>query len=523
MRILNYKKQLYMGMAVVIAAAVVACIVLLIFLPDLSGWNEILIIGVTLAVAVVSIIATIAVSSNIGLGMDELCEVFEKASAGIDTGKEINKAEVPFIKALATLIENSTRNRDLCEGILKGLPTPYLLVDTEEKTLYTNRETLNMLEIDGSVESQLGKTLAHLFYNDPGRVTAVGKAMHNGDVFRNLEVTIQGHKGGTRHVLANVYSLNDRNGKSIGGFCLYIDMTALKEKEEELALRNEMVIKGADEADMISDQLASAAEELSAQVEQSSSSSKESLILTSSVATSVEQMNCTILEVARKASDTANLSSEARKTAIDGESVVSEIVDRISRLENQAGNLYKNMLKLNDEAESIENIMNVITDIADQTNLLALNAAIEAARAGEAGRGFAVVADEVRKLAEKTMDATGQVENNIKIIQQSTKANAAETEATVKDVSEAVVVAEKAGESLKKIVEISNRTSDEISSIAAASEEQSAASEEIASSSSQISTAAEQTNEAMAESAFAIRELSKLASELRQLIRNLRD
>ncbi len=429
----------------------------------------------------------------------------------------------PSAVALDTLIKARVKYQDLCDSIVQGLPTAFLLVDTEERALATNRETLEMLEIDGSVESQLGKTLADIFYNDPSRETAVGKAMYQGQTFRNLEVSITGHKGGTRHVLANVYALRDSKGECLGGFCLYIDMTALREKEEELATRNMIISQAADQAESISNQLASATEELSGQVELTSESSRTSTDLTGRVAASVEQMNTAVLEVARKAAETADLSGQARRNADEGEREVREIVERISKLEGQARDLSENMQDLNNQAQSIESIMSVITDIADQTNLLALNAAIEAARAGDAGRGFAVVADEVRKLAEKTMDATRQVEENINQIQDSTRTSVEATENTAREVGATVEVVERAGKSLANIVELTRQTSHDVESIAAAAEEQSAASEEIARSTEDISMSAQHTSSAMDESAIALNDLSELAGELQNIIHGMRN
>jgi methyl-accepting chemotaxis protein len=456
------------------------------------------------------------VLGRVNAGEDLLVRAMEECNTqGISDGSVASES-------LQKIMEERSHYKDLCDAIVQGLPTAFLLVDTEERALATNRQTLEMLEIDGPVEAQLGKTLADIFYNDPGRETAVGKAMHQGQTFRNLEVSITGHKGGVHHVLANVYALRDSRGNCLGGFCIYIDMTALREKEDELAERNKVITLAADQADHISGQLASATEELSGQVDLTSDSSKSSMDLTGRVAASVEQMNSAVLEVARKAAETADLSAQALRNADAGEREVREIVERISGLEKQAQNLSGNMQELNQQAVSIESIMSVITDIADQTNLLALNAAIEAARAGEAGRGFAVVADEVRKLAEKTMDATRQVEENIKGIQNSTRTSVAATDETAKEVAETVLVVEKAGKSLANIVELTSQTSSDVESIAAAAEEQSTASEEIARSAEEINRVAQHTSEAMDESSIALNDLSRLASELQKIITGMR-
>ncbi|MDY0306725.1 MAG: methyl-accepting chemotaxis protein, partial [Desulfovibrionaceae bacterium] len=160
--------------------------------------------------------------------------------------------------------------------------------------------------------------------------------------------------------------------------------------------------------------------------------------------------------------------------------------------------------------------------IADQTNLLALNAAIEAARAGEAGRGFAVVADEVRKLAEKTMTATSEVGAYIKAVQDSARKNIQGTEATVLAVTAGTQTAEKSGEALREIVEMVEKTADQVRSIATASEQQSAASEQISRSTEEINRIAAETAEAMTQSAQAVSDLARLAQTLKTTIDDMR-
>jgi len=485
--------------------------------PPVVVWTG----GIVLIVAVLS--GCLLVSRGIGAETQRLTRLVDQAANGlaVDFKAELGEGSLPQL--LQQIVDDLGRNKGLTSGIIKGLPMPFLLVDCQERALFTNQATLDMLEIDGPVEDQLGRTLAEIFYNDASRQTAVGKAMNQGDVFRNLEVDISGHKGGVRHVLANVYALNNGRGECIGGFCLYLDMTELKEKEAAIQLQNEKITRTADEADTISDQLASASEEISTQVEESSHASDQSRRLTAGVAVSVEEMNATVLEVASNAANAAEISSQAREQAEEGARIVNNAIDNIASLETQAARLAEDMDSLGKQAESIGSIMSVITDIADQTNLLALNAAIEAARAGEAGRGFAVVADEVRKLAEKTMDATKNVEMNVSAIQKSAEANVRSTQNTVKVVGDTVTTTRKAGDALDTIVALSSETSDNVRSIATAAEQQSAASEEIARSASEINVTADETSRAMHESAQAVMDLARLAGELRRVMDSMRD
>ena len=173
--------------------------------------------------------------------------------------------------------------------------------------------------------------------------------------------------------------------------------------------------------------------------------------------------------------------------------------------------------------KDITRIMNVISDIADQTNLLALNAAIEAARAGEAGRGFAVVADEVRKLAEKTMASTNDVGNAIKAIQESTAKSMTGVDQAVERIGEANELASRSGAALEEIVATVEATGDQVNAIATASEEQSAASEEINQSIVQVNDMSRQTAEAMGEAAKAVSELAAQAQGLTALIQELKE
>ncbi|WP_419784561.1 methyl-accepting chemotaxis protein [Maridesulfovibrio sp.] len=233
-------------------------------------------------------------------------------------------------------------------------------------------------------------------------------------------------------------------------------------------------------------------------------------------------MNVSVLEVASNAENAASLAGESREKAIAGEDVVAHVADVMSHLRNTANNLHADMGNLGMQADGIGKIITVINDIADQTNLLALNAAIEAARAGEAGRGFAVVADEVRKLAEKTVDATSEVSGYIASIQESAHANITNMEEAAAAVDKATGLSEESGKDLKEIVEIVGNSTDQIRSIATASEEQSAASEQIAQSASQVNTIAEETASAMEQSAVAVSELAKLAEQLRVLVASMK-
>ncbi|MFZ5811801.1 MAG: methyl-accepting chemotaxis protein [Thermodesulfobacteriota bacterium] len=239
-------------------------------------------------------------------------------------------------------------------------------------------------------------------------------------------------------------------------------------------------------------------------------------------ATAMEEMNATVLEVARNAGQAAGEAEASRDKARKGQEVVDGSVTAMRSIQSQAQTLTANMLELGKMAEDIGRIMTVIQDIADQTNLLALNAAIEAARAGEAGRGFAVVADEVRKLAEKTMGATKEVGDSIQAIQNVARENVQGMERTASAITDASGLAGESGEVLREIVDTAQSSAGQIQSIAAAAEEQSAASEEINKAIDEINAIALDIAQTMEETVDSIHSLAAQANELREVISSLK-
>ena len=236
-----------------------------------------------------------------------------------------------------------------------------------------------------------------------------------------------------------------------------------------------------------------------------------------SVVKSLEEMNIANLDINKSTTHASELALQTKTKAESGNDSVKELFNAIETVHKSADFLREGMDKLLKHAKSVNDIMNVITEIADQTNLLALNAAIEAARAGEAGRGFSVVADEVRKLAEKTMMSTTGVGDAIEAIQHSVEQSTEQVEATVRNVNVATELAKNCEYALREIVEMAENSSDQVRSIAAATEEQSASSEEISNTVTHISSIAME-NEASLEEAkrsiFFMQAEQKLLSEL---------
>jgi methyl-accepting chemotaxis protein len=264
--------------------------------------------------------------------------------------------------------------------------------------------------------------------------------------------------------------------------------------------------------------VASASSEISSSTEQMAAGSQEQTSQAGEVASAVEEMTKTIVENSKNAGNTADTAKMAKAAAEQGGQVVEETVVGMKRIAEVVRKSAETVQALGKSSDQIGEIISVIDDIADQTNLLALNAAIEAARAGEQGRGFAVVADEVRKLAERTTKATKEIASMIKTIQTDTAGAVTSMGEGTKQVDEGIKLADKAGESLKEIVGISQRVTDMVAQIAAASEQQSSASEQISKNVEAISTVTGETAQGTQQIARAAEDLNRLTENLQQYI-----
>ena len=476
------------------------------------------IFGLILGIALTIYISK-SVFNQLGADPGKLREITYKVINGnynIDDGKKHIGVYDDVVKMVAKMKEAL----DYSQNILATFPIPTAVFGTDNKLQYANKEMMNLLEISDSMENCIGQTSGQFMYRQDNYNTATVKAINSKQEGRT-DIKYTTHKNKEIYINAIAKPIFDTLGNITCIISVWRDTTEQTLQAINIEKAHDHMRNIAQELEQVVSIASSASEQLSSQIELSENGANNQADRVASTATALEEMNATVLEIARNAGTTSDSAASVRTEATAGSNSMQECVQAIQEVRTESLKLQEEMGVLSEHAQAINEIMNVISDIADQTNLLALNAAIEAARAGEAGRGFAVVADEVRNLAEKTMTSTTDVGNAINAIQKSTTDNTELVIGAVEKIEKVTKMISHAGEALLDIVHLADTTADQIRAIATASEEQSATSEEITQSVESINNIAKENANNMQQARQAVDEVVNQSHVLSTLIEKL--
>ncbi|GJQ64666.1 MAG: hypothetical protein SCALA702_37190 [Melioribacteraceae bacterium] len=484
----------------------------------------------------------------------KLESVFNRVAGGED-GVTLNLQTNDEFGVLADSFNAMSAKIQIQTEYLNNLPTPVMAMDTDFNITYINKAGA---EITGKTQHEIlgQKCYENMLTNDCNTKNCTCANAMKYDEMHESE-TIARPNNNEISILYKGVATKNHDGEIVGALEFITDITAAKEKQvyldestrkmlsemEKFADGNLLVNLDPEHKNEIIDQLfqgfnnsaqnirkmllqvsevvmatVTAATQISSSTEEMAAGAQEQNAQTNEVAASIEEMAATVAETSQNIVLTNKAAQESRDLAATGQNIIESTIDGMKSIEIVVNEASEIISQLGDSSEQIGQIVQVINDIADQTNLLALNAAIEAARAGEHGRGFAVVADEVRKLAERTTVATKEIVGMVTKIQTDSE-NAVEAIAKGNSqVSDGMQKAMKAGSSMNEIVLSSDKVLGISSQVAVAGEQQSATISEISNSIQSINNVAYEASQGVQQIAGATNSLNQLTEELKSTI-----
>lgn len=512
---------------------------------------------VLFALFLVIIVISYVFSKKLVKPIVELQSAAEKFAAG-DTNVEVNVNSNDEIGKLALTFNNMIEKIVEQLQYLDNLPIPVMLVNKDFSIKYMNKFGAELL--NKTQKELVGQKCYDNFKTGDCNTEKCSCAQAMKKKKTVAEETIARPHGADMPIMYTGSPLTDKQGNVIGAMEFIVDVSNLKNIQDYQTRKTQEMVEvmesfsGGDltvylnvEKDDDFGKLfrsfnksvnnigelihkvqesihatASSSAQISSSIEEMAAGAQEQSAQTSDIASAVEEMSKTILETTQNAGSASASAKSSSEQAQKGVHKIKNTKDGMARITSSAQTTGGIISSLANKTDQIGEIAQVIDDIADQTNLLALNAAIEAARAGEQGRGFAVVADEVRKLAERTTKATKEIADTIKAIQKEAKeANESMHEAKG-SVEEGIKLTDEVEEVLLNIYDSVKNVSEQIEQVAAASEEQSSASEQISKNIEGISSSINESSSGVQQIAHAAEDLNKMTENLQELILNFK-
>jgi methyl-accepting chemotaxis protein len=458
--------------------------------------------------------------NNIAEQRPKYKEALEKLEKLIENEEE-KEALNRFKEVVKLGAETNNRIMELISQGNKEEAQSLYLNETRKNTKILVEATNKLLAVEEKLLQEKIMSLSSLIKKLLGITILVGVVSIILGVFMSIKIT--------KNIKAPVEKAAEQLGlMSKGDFTFTISKNAIKRGDELGIIARAMDALNKNLKNIIGEiisivhSLSSSATQLSSIAEEMSRTAENSSNRANSVASASEEMSQTVADVARNTAGIAEAAKKALDTAQNGNSIVEKSVSEVKEIDKTVNELARFVKALGEKSGHIGEIVSVINEIADQTNLLALNAAIEAARAGEQGRGFAVVADEVRKLAERTAQATSEIEEMIKSIQNEVSKAVEIMDRATEKVESGVKLTVEAGDALKAIVKSSEELQTMVQQIASALTQMSATSEQISNEILDIANGSRETTKASQETAQAAEALSRAATRLDEAVRFFR-
>lgn len=486
--------------------------------------NIFIVAGGLVVLLLLSVVSTVYNQSSVCNPLGRTMEYAQQVMENADTPPlvlHVNNEVGVLAHVLNTLLEKLQKELLFSRQVLETLPVACAIFSSNNTLMYTNTRMLSLLGHNGPPSTYLGLTSGAFMFNKENYETATVRCLRDKSASK-LEREYTSFSGDKVYIEAYASPLLDVQGNLSHVVSLWIDNTEIVAQKMAIEQSQKTMLDVAHNTSVVVDEAKKISSSLTSQISRSDQATGETARRMQHTATTMEQMNETVLEVAKNASDASTSTEEMRNKAHEGSAIVARMVTGMGSVQNNAQHLKSGMEHLSELAQGINTILVVISDIADQTNLLALNAAIEAARAGEAGRGFAVVADEVRKLAEKTMASTTEVTKVITDIQQGAHRNVENVNDAVSAIETVTQLAATSGATLEEIVQLAMRAADMVRAIATAAEEQSSSSVQMSETITVVSDSASEIATAMTEANQGMEALDQQMHRLLTLVNQLK-
>jgi PAS domain S-box-containing protein len=493
--------------------------------------------GIAVALAfVIAFLLTISITKPLRIATNLVIsrDLTTDTSAYMKGGGELGLMIQSFSKDIRERmkLEEEMRASSLyARNLIEASLDPLVTISAEGKITDVNNTTI---KVTGVTREQLvGSDFAD-YFTEPDKARAGYKQVFSKGIVMDYPLTLRNAEGVTIDVLYNASIYKNEAGVVQGVFAAARDVTELRLKEKELGeyrdqLEDKVKQRTADLSNVLAEVketvnvLVSSSTQILAATTQVASGTAETATAISETSTTVEEVQQAAKLSAQKAKNVADSAQQVVKVSQNGQKAVDETINGMNQIREQMDSIAQTVVRLSEQSQSIGGIIASVTDIADQSNLLAVNAAIEAAKAGEQGKGFAVVAQEIKNLAEQSKQSTSQVRNILNDVQKATSAAVMATEQGSKAVDAGVKQSALAGEAIRVLSESSNEAVQAAIQIVASSQQQVVGMDQIGVAMQNINQAGTETAVSMVQSEKSAKNLNELGQKLKEMVEKFKE